>query len=361
MSAGRPAPSGDGDGFIVREMEPQNLESPASAFSAFLTPTERFYVRSHFKQPELSVAAWTLTVDGAVSTPLHIDYAGLLAMPSKTLVSMLECAGNGRVYLVPKADGAQWANGGMGNAEWVGVPVAALLQRAGVTAGAVDVVFEGADSGELTSDPKSPGPISFARSISIAEALHGDALLAFRMNGSPLTGAHGFPVRVVVPGWYGMASVKWLKRITVTEKPFDGYFQSLQYSYFQRSNGIPTLLPITAIGVKSAIMRPAFGERLAPGRPYTVSGNAWAGLSEVASVEVSTDGGATWQQATMTTPAVRYSWRMWQFQWTPARAGSYKLMARAKDAHGHQQPMDRNKDLRSYQITHVIPISVEVG
>ena len=338
----------EGDGFIIREMEPQNLESPASAFSTFLTPTERFYVRSHFKQPELSSASWSLTVDGAVSTPLNISYADLLGMTPTKMISMLECAGNGRVYLVPKADGAQWANGGMGNAEWTGVPVAELLKRSGLKTNAVDVVFEGSDAGEI-DHPCDTWPHTFCafhlrlRSTSrrCSPRIPDERESSYCCTRISGTRRHTWLVR------HGVGQV--VKRITVTEKPFDGYFQSLQYSYFERPNGVPTLLPITEISVKSAVMHPAFGETISASKPYKVAGVAWAGLRDVASVEVSTDDGKSWFVAQLTTPAVRYSWRMWEFVWTPPRAGSYKLMARAKDSKGNMQPMERNKDLAAIE------------
>ncbi|RZU40201.1 sulfite oxidase [Edaphobacter modestus] len=353
--------SSGNDGFIIREMEPENLESSVSAFSSFITSADQFYVRNHFKQPELSSANWTLAIDGAVSHPLQITYAELTVMRSRTMVSLLECAGNGRVFLVPREDGAQWANGGMGNAEWTGIPLADVLKLAGIKSTAVDVIFEGADSGELTTpNPKSPGVIPFARSLPISEANHGDVLLAYHMNGKQLPPTHGFPVRLIVPGWYGMASVKWLKRITLTEKPFDGYFQSLQYSYFERSNGIPTVLPVTTISVKSAIIAPGFAHKIARGHDFKVRGMAWAGVNDITSVEVSTDAGKTWNPAQLISPTIRYSWRMWEFTWPAPSAGKHTLMARATDSKGNTQAMERNKDYRSYEITHVIPVIVEV-
>jgi len=178
-------------------------------------------------------------------------------MPSRTIVAMLECAGNSRVFLVPKENGLQWDLGGVGNAEWTGVPLRVVLERAGVRPDAVEVVLEGADAGESKEEPKTPGIIHFARSLPLAKALEKEVLLADRMNGAQLPQSHGFPVRAIVPGWYSMASVKWLTRILVTDRPFNGYFQSSEYSYWERNNELPTMSPVTEISVKAEIARPA--------------------------------------------------------------------------------------------------------
>ena len=273
---------------------------------------------------------------------------------------MLECAGNGRVFLVPKENGAQWALGGAGNAEWTGVPLKAVLEKAGLREGAVEVILEGTDKGEIKEDPKSPGEIHFARSLPVSKARNGDVLLAFKMNGADLTGKHGAPVRAIVPGWYGMASVKWLNRIIVTDKPFEGFFQTLQYSHWERRNDIPTLLPVTEIQVKSEIVRPGVDEVIAANTSYKVRGLAWAGESDVKLVEVSTDRGQTWKLAKLTGSVVRYAWRLWEYDWVPVAAGRYTLMARATDQRGRVQPLERDRDRRSYEISHVLPVEISV-
>lgn len=245
---------------IIREKEPENLESPASVLHTFITPTNQFYIRNHFKQPDLTADTWKLKVEGAVDYPLEIGYRDLISMPSRTQVSMLECAGNGRVFLIPKEDGAQWQSGAVGNAEWTGVPLSAVLEKAGVKSNAVDVMFEGADQGEIKEDPKSPGEIHFARSLPMGKARGGSVLLAYKMNGADLSASHGFPVRAIVPGWYGMASIKWLARIVVTDKPFQGFFQTLQYSHWERPNNTPTLMPVTETRVKTSVVAPMLDE-----------------------------------------------------------------------------------------------------
>lgn len=349
-----------GTGLIVREKEPENLESPASVLQTFITPTSQFYVRNHFKVPQVTAESWKLKVEGAVDHPFEIGYSELTAMPSRTQLSMLECAGNGRVFLIPKENGAQWQSGAAGNAEWTGVPLTAVLDKAGLASNAVDIVFEGADQGEIRDEPKSPGEIHFARSLPVGKARNGNVLLAYKMNGENLTPTHGYPVRVVVPGWYGMASIKWLARIAVTNKPFEGFFESLQYSHWERPNGTPTLRPVTEMHIKASIVAPMLDEVVARTAPYKIRGLAWAGESSVAQVEVSTDAGQKWNAARMTGPSVRYAWRLWEYDWQPAAPGQYTLMARGTDSEGRKQPMERDKDHRNYEITHVLPIKVEV-
>jgi len=347
-------------GLIVREKEPENLEFPFSTLDSFITPNERFFIRNHFAMPKLEANLWRLKIEGAVDRTFEINYEELLAMPSRTIVAMLECAGNSRVFLVPKADGEQWGLGAAGNAEWTGVPLSALLERAGVRPDAVEVVLEGADAGELTEEPKAPGVISFARSLPLAKALAPDVLLAYRMNGAQLSESHGFPVRAIVPGWYSMASVKWLTRIVVTDCPFNGYFQSLEYSYWERRNSLPTLMPVTEMEVKAEIARPGMHEVILANTVYRMHGAAWTGESDVTKVEVSVDGGSTWALARLLDTSVRYAWRLWEYDWQTPIPGRYTVMARATDAGGRVQPMQHNSDRRSYKISHVLPIDVEV-
>ena len=201
---------------------------------------------------------------------ISIDFAELRKLPSLTIVATIECAGNSRVFLTPKAEGVQWELGGVGTAAWTGVPLSIVLQQAGIRNGAVEVILQGADKGALTEATKTPGEIHFARSLPLKKATHGDVLLAYEMNGEELSPKHGFPVRAIVPGWYGMASVKWLERIEVTDRPFHGYWQTAEYSRWDRFAGKPVNVPVTQMQVKSQIARPALGERVSRGTPYRV-------------------------------------------------------------------------------------------
>lgn len=309
--AARGGRADDNPGQIVRVWRPENFEFPFATLNSFLTPNNLFYVRAHFgvyKGAEL--ANWRLKVEGRVDRPLELTYDDLLKMPSRTQVALLECSGNSRVFLVPRAEGVPWELGAVSCAEWTGVPLAAVLDRAGLKADAVEVIAEGADSGELPGnreEPKSPGKVHFARSLGLDKARKPEVLLAYKMNGAELPPAHGWPVRLVVPGWYGMASVKWLQRLVVTDRPFRGLFQTMLYSYYELRDDMPSLVPTTELRVKSAMARPARDEAVKAGTRYRVHGAAWAGESEVAKVEVSTDGGKNWQAAKLLGEPVRFA------------------------------------------------------
>ena len=227
---------------------------------------------------------------------------------------------------------------------------------------ALEIVFEGADSGRLAKPP-SPGNIHFAHSIPVTKAFTSDVLLVHTMNGEPLPPSHGFPLRTVVPGWYGMASVKWLQRVVLVDRPFRGYFKTADYTYWEQRPGLPMqLLPVTECEVKAQIARPAPREIIPADSIYAMHGAAWAGESEVTQVQISTDGGATWEPANLLGDHRPYSWRLWEHHWrTPAQPGRCTVLARAMDSLGRVQPMQRDPHRGSYVISHVVPIEVEVS
>jgi DMSO/TMAO reductase YedYZ molybdopterin-dependent catalytic subunit len=348
-------------GLIIRQKQPTNLEAPFDQIDSYLTPTDLFYIRSHFPTPKLDLASYQLRVDGAVRNPLSLSYKQLREMPSEMRVATLECAGNSRVFLVPQVAGAQWGLGAVGNAEWTGVPLQALLERAGLEADACEIVLEGADRGRPTEEPTPPHAISYARSLPRKKAIQPEVLIAYQMNGRDLPLDHGYPVRAVVPGHYGMASVKWLTRVSAVREPFRGYWQTSDYAYWEYLDGMPVRRALGEMKLKSEIARPRVYESLAPNRVYTVSGAAWAGETEVAEIAVSTDAGKTWNDAAYSDPAQRYAWRRWKFDWlTPQQPGQYTLLARAKDARGNSQPAQHNPDYGTYVINHPLPIEVFV-
>jgi DMSO/TMAO reductase YedYZ molybdopterin-dependent catalytic subunit len=241
------------------------------------------------------------------------------------------------------------------------VPLSALLDRAGLKPNACDVILEGADCGRPEEPKSPPGEITFARSIPLQKARR-DVLLAYKMNGDELPPQHGFPVRAIVPGWYAMASVKWLQRIIVTDQSFGGFYQTIDYAYWARRDDIAELKPITEMQVKAQIARPTQDEVVRANSSVSVCGSAWACDAEITKVELSTDGGATWSDAKLVGDKKHNAWRFWEFQWqTPSQPGKRTLIARATDSLGRTQPVLRDPDLGTYMINHLLPIEVEVS
>ena len=344
----------------MRGENPLNLEMPFSTLDSFLTPTKSFYVRTHFPIPAIDRNAWWLHVEGEVEKPFAIDYEELIRFESVTTPVTLECAGNNRNFLEPKVKGAQWRLGAVGTAGWTGVPLSVLLDRATLKPNACEVVLEGADGGMLEDPKSSPGELKFARSIPLEKARH-DVLLAYKMNGEDLPPEHGFPVRAIVPGWYAMASIKWLQRIIVTDRPFTGYYQTLDYAYWQRRGDIAELTPLSEMQVKAEIARPAEGETVPANTNVRVCGAAWACDAEITKVELSMDSGATWKDAKLLGESNSNAWRLWEFTWqTPSQPGKQTLIARATDSLGRTQPVLRDPDRGTYMINHLLPIEVEV-
>jgi DMSO/TMAO reductase YedYZ molybdopterin-dependent catalytic subunit len=348
------------DGRIVRSEEPLNLEMPFETVESFITPTKSFYVRTHFPIPKIDRDAWWLHVEGEVEKPFAIDYEELLKLESLTVPVTLECAGNNRNFLEPKVKGVQWGLGAVGTAEWTGVPLSVLLNRAVVRSRAREVVLEGADHGMLDDAKSPPGELRFSRSVPLEKAQR-DVLLAYRMNGIDLPPEHGFPLRAVVPGWYAVASIKWLQRIIVTSQPFAGYYQTMDYAYWKRRGDIAELSPVAELQIKVEIAKPAQGEAVPANSSVRVYGAAWASGGEIVRVEVSTDGGSTWKEATLLGDSKPNAWRFWEFNWkTPTAPGKQTLVARATDSLGQTQPAHRDPDRGTYMINHLLPITVEV-
>lgn len=345
---------------IIREKEPANLEMPFGLLDGWTTPNELFYIRSHFPVPEIELQNWRLRIEGAVECPLDLTYDDLRTLPMQTTAATLECAGNGRVFLVPKVKGTQWELGAVGNAQWTGISLGDLLRKAIVHDRAVDVILEGADSGTISEAPKPAGKIHYARSIPLGKAMDG-VLLALEMNGEPLTPSHGFPLRAIVPGWFGMAAVKWLQRIVITDKPFNGYYQTVDYAFWKRDPAGIALVPITEMQVKASIARPGINEVIAAATTYRVSGAAWTADGEIVKVEVSADGGKNWSEASLGEKQAPNCWRLWNWEWeTPKEIGRRILLARATDSRGRTQPLERDLDRGSYEINHCLPIEVEI-
>lgn len=314
---------------VMVKAEPFNAETPLEALREPVTPTRLHYVRSNFSLPD---HPGTLAIGGAVERPLTLTLDALQEMPATTLTVTLECAGNGRIGLMPLPTGEPWAGNAVGTARWTGVLLRSVLERATPRADGVEVSFEGADHGPYKGGPDIP----FARSLALERALDptADVLIAWAMNGAPLTPDHGAPLRLLVPGWYGMASVKWLARIEVLTTPYEGQFQTKSYQFEWPDRAREA---VTTIFPRAYITDPAPGDTV-PRDPYTVRGKAWSGTGPITAVDVSVDGAGEWQPAHVEPPTGPYQWQEWRFNWAGADPGRHVLRARATDAAGNCQP-----------------------
>lgn len=338
---------------IVISKDPFNAETPPAQLADPVTPVESFFVRSHFDVPQIDAASWRLTIDGHVERPQSFSLPELQALPSKSVTLTLECAGNGRKTLKPRPEGVAWGFGAAATAEFTGVPLKLLLDKA-APGRALEVVFHAADRGPVNGDS-----IQFARSLPLAVARLPDTLVAWAMNGKPLPPEHGAPARLVVPGWYGMASVKWLTRITLIKESFAGHFQRSDYIY-QRESGTPDGMPVTMVRVRSVFAFPSDGDMLPLG-PLEIYGSAWSGAGPVTRVELSTDDARTWTDARLdAAPSSPYAARRWFFDWRPGDRGPYVLAARATDQSGAVQPLEPVWNLRGYGNNAVQRIGVTI-
>ncbi len=332
-------------GLLVVSATPFNAETRLAAQRGVATPTAAFFVRNHFAVPRIDPRAWRLAIEGAVQRPAVLTYEQLKALPSRTLLVTLECAGNGRSAMRPQVEGEPWQYGAVSTAAWTGVPLRAVLLAAGLSPAVQEVVCEGADRGQVAEHERvaaAHGPLAFARSLPLAKALHPDTLLAYAMNGDELPAAHGFPVRLIVPGWYGMASVKWVTRLTASTQPFMGYFQRDRYVLEPPQPGERQALALTNIAVRSVLVDPSDGAVL-PCGDHCLRGFAWSGSAQVARVEVSVDGGATWEPAQFMGDPERYAWRPWEYRWRAVAPTRVTLCSRAIDAAANEQPTMRSR------------------
>jgi len=346
---------------IVRSTRPEDLEMPLSGFDDYITPAEDFFVRSHVPVPRVDLAQWRLSVGGHITTPLTLTLNDLRQMPSVEVVAVLECAGNGRQYYSPTVAGVQWANGAVGNGRWRGVRLADILRRAGVKPGAIELLFDGADT------PLGTMP-DFQRTIPLKKALHPATLLAYEMNGESLPAKHGFPLRAIVPGWAGDSWTKWLTSVNVLNEEFNGFWMKNAYLHPGKpvapGTAVPAemMKPVTSLRVKSVISFPLTGTSLEVGKRHVIRGVAWSGdTGPVTSVDVSVDQGRSWRAATLSTKATEYGWRQWEFPWMPTNARHHTVFARARDASGDVQPLAQEWNPSGYLWNVVSRVDINAG
>jgi DMSO/TMAO reductase YedYZ molybdopterin-dependent catalytic subunit len=353
---------GEHAGISLEELQlaARNHGMPLEALRHEITPVGLHYLLVHFDIPAVDAAAWTLEVGGLVEQPLSLSLDDLRARDAVELPVTMECAGNGRAQLTPRPVSQPWLVEAVGTARWRGVPLAGLLSEAGPLPEAVEAVFTGLDRGVDGGEEQD-----YARALSLEDALADGTLLAYEMNGEPLPPQHGFPLRLVVPGWYGMASVKWLARIELVGRPFTGYQQAQAYRFRQTEDEEGE--PVTRIAPRSLMVPPGIPDffsrdRLLPPGPCLLEGRAWSGGAAVEAVDVTTDGGLTWTPAELgpARPEDRWAWRRWTLEWD-AQPGEATLGSRARTADGAEQPHEPPWNLGGYANNAVQWLRVTVG
>jgi sulfite oxidase len=347
------------DGLTRLSARPPDYETPVALLDSFITPVPRFYVRSHLPVPtSLDAPAWRLAVEGAVTTPLSLRVADLRALPAVTVTVTLECAGNGRAFFTPPVAGIQWKKGAVGTARWTGARLADILKQAGVTSTARFVHMLGADK------PLGTMP-AFVRQVPIDKAMHPDTVIAYEMNGQPIPPVHGFPLRAIVPGWEGAYAMKWLTTLRVSEKETDSFWVATGYRYPVKRVAPGAAVdardtaPLTGLVVKSLITTPLEGAALGTGT-IPVAGFAWAGETDIAAVDISTDSGATWKPARLVGEQQRYTWRRFESSFEATRPESYLILSRATDARGVVQPAVSHWNPSGYLWNQYDSVRVEV-
>ena len=317
------------------QLAARNHALPLEALRHAITPVGLHYLLTHFDIPYVDEQTWRLRIDGHVEQPLTLTLAELRARPAHTEAVTLECAGNGRALTSPRAASQPWLLEAVGTAEWTGTPLRGLLEEAAPLPEGVEVVFTGLDRGVQGGVEHD-----YARSLPLEDALREEVLLAWGINGQPLPPQHGFPLRLIVPGWYGMTHVKWLGSIAVVDEPFRGWQQEL--SYRMRESEDDPGRPVTRMLPRSLMVPPGIPDffsrsRLLDAGPCLLSGRAWSGWAPIEQVAVSTDGGASWHEASLEAPVSDYAWSGWTYLWN-AEPGQYELLCRTTDGLGNAQP-----------------------
>jgi len=355
-SASRVAATGEGIGLDELLLAGRNHAMPLEALRYDVTPAGLHYLLTHYDIPFVDEATFRLHVEGRRSFDLDMD--DVRSRPRVSRPVTFECAGNGRARFQPRPVSQPWLDGAVGTAEWAGTPLAPLLREVGFDESSVDVVFTGCDHGmEYGSEQ------DYARALPLADALGDDVLLAYEMNGQPLLPQHGAPLRVVVPGWYGMTQVKWLRDIRIVDTTFAGFYNATAYRLKQHVDDVGE--PVTRIAPRALMVPPGFPDfmtrtRVVDRGDHVLTGKAWSGWAPVRRVQLSADGGATWWDAELDPPASRWAWQGWRSPWTPESPGTYALCVRADDEAGNQQPTDQSWNRQGLSNTSVQRVEVVV-
>jgi sulfane dehydrogenase subunit SoxC len=328
------------------QLAARNHGMPLEALRYPITPAGLHYLLIHYDIPDVDADQWALSVEGRVAKPLILTLADLRERPAREVTATMECAGNGRALLAPHVVSQPWLLEAVGNARWTGVSLRAILEEAEPLDDAVEVVFTGLDRGFEKGVEQS-----YQRSLELDVALTDDVLLAHEMNGAPLLPQHGFPLRLLVPGWYGMTNVKWLTAITVLAEPFQGYQHTAAYLY--RENEEDEGTPVTRMQPRALMVPPGIPDfntraRTVPAGPCLLQGRAWSGWAPMTRVEVSTDGGQTWADAAVEPLESRWGWRGWRYEWAADEPGEYVLCCRAHDEAGNVQPDEGQWNVGGY-------------
>jgi len=345
---------------ITRSLQPENQEAPIQFINPKSLSNKLFFRRNHFSYPSIFSYHYWLPIRGLVPTPKIFSLQDLQELPSKTMKVILECAGNKRGFFEPKTFGEQWEKGAISQGIWKGVPLSTLLELTGISDGATEVVIEGYDYGER----KDLDSIhTFARSLPLEKALHPDTLIAYEFNHQPIPFKHGYPLRLIVPQWYAMASVKWISQIRLVKEKFKGPFQSIDYIYNPHSENNKDATPVTTIHVNSTIQKPLDMDILNTGM-HKIKGIAWTGQGHITKVEVSVDNGNTWNEATITTEMAKqkpdYEWRPWTFNWLACEKGEYTILTKATDSNGRTQPKSPSWNRKGYGYNAIDQIKIKI-
>lgn len=346
------------DNYFPQELELafRNRGIPSEGLRFPVTPTGMHYLLNHFDIPEVDSSSWNLTIDGHVKNSISLDLNNIKDRPAVTMPVTMECAGNGRTFMKPRPVNQPWIHGAVSTANWTGTPLRHVLEEAGIEDGAVEVLFTGRDRGVQSGEEQF-----YQRSLRLADAMKDEVVLVYEMNGATLEPQHGYPLRLVVPGWYGMTNVKWLDRIEILTEPFNG----MQMQFYRETSGADDVgTAIETMKVRALMAPPGISEfpslkRIVDKGDVELVGRAWAGLRSIKRVEVSTDNGNSWSDATLDDPIGDYAWRGWRFNWL-ATPGSNMICVRATDSDGNIQPDEHTWSLYGVANNGVARVEVEV-